>query len=230
MITGVQAEGCCPIVEAYRDQREEIEPFQEPKTLAIDIKVGDPPLGKLALKAIRDSKGNAIAVSDIEILEAIRLLAKTEGVFAEPSAASTVAGLKKLIRLGRIDKDEEVVCVITGAGLKYPSVIERFVEDKRRVKMFVHGVERRRLTKIGETKLKILRILSDRELHGYGIWKTLREEYSLKITSPSVYQHLSELQALNLLRKGEAQPVIGERKRRYYTLTEKGEESLSLKS
>ena len=60
------------------------------------------------------------------------------------------------------------------------------------------------------------------------IWKRLKEEHSLKITVPSVYQHLSELEALNLLRKGEALPVIGERKRRYYTLTGKGKEALQL--
>ena len=117
-------------------------------------------------------------------------MAKTEGVFAEPSAASTVVGLKKLIRLGKIARDEEVVCVITGAGLKDPSIIERLVGDRRRVKLFVHGVEGRRLTKLGETKLHILRTLIDRELHGYGIWKTLKEEYLVKITVPSVYQHL----------------------------------------
>jgi threonine synthase len=226
MITGVQAEGCCPIVEAYKHQRSEIEPFHEPRSLAVDIKVGNPPLGKMALAAIRDSKGTAITVSDTEILEAIRLLAKTEGIFAEPSAASTVAGLKKLIRMGKIAKDEEVVCVITGTGLKDPSIIERLVGDRRRVKLFVRGVEGRRLTKLGETKLHILRVLSDRELHGYGIWKMLKEEHSLKITLPSVYQHLSELEALNLVRKSEAQPVIGGRKRRYYTLMEKGKDAL----
>jgi threonine synthase len=226
MITGVQAEGCCPIVEAYRNKRSMVESFHEPKTIAVDIKVGNPPLGEMALAAIRASKGDAIAVSDSEILEAIRLLAKTEGVFAEPSAASTIAGLKKLIRLGETAKDEAFVCVITGAGLKDPSIIESLVEDQRRVKLFVHGVEGRRLTRLGETKLQILRVLSDGELHGYGIWKTLREERSLKITLPSVYQHLSELEALTLVRKSEAQPIIGGRVRRYYRLMEKGKDAL----
>ena len=153
----------------------------------------------------------------------------TEGVFAEPSAASTIAGLKKLIQLGEISKDENVVCVITGAGLKDPSIVERLVEDKRRIKMYVYSAEERRLTKLGKTKLQILQILSERELHGYGIWKTLKKEHLVKITVPSVYQHLSELETLNLVRKNEAHPVIGKRKRRYYTLTEKGKEALHLK-
>jgi len=93
----------------------------------------------------------------------------------------------------------------------------------------MHGVEGRRLTKLGETKLHILQILVDRKLHGYGIWKILNEEYSVRITIPSVYQHLSELGVLHLVRKGQAQPVSGGRTRRYYTLTEKGQEALRLK-
>ena len=222
MITGVQAEGCCPIVEAYQNQSNKITPLREAKTLAVDIKVGHPPFGDAALKSIHESKGSAIAVSDREIIDAIRLLAKTEGVFAEPSAASTIAGLKKLIKLRKIDEDEQIVCIITGAGLKDPSVVERLVEDRRKIKTFIYGVEVRRLTKLGGTKLTILQILSERNLHGYGIWKKLKEEYLVKISVPSVYQHLSELEALNLLKSGELQQEIGERTRRYYTLTKKG--------
>ncbi len=222
-VTGVQAAGCCPIVDAFRNQRETIESVSNPKTFAVDIRVGAPPLGQKALNAIRDSKGTAVAVSDVEILEAIRLLAKTEGVFAEPSAASTIAGLKKLIKLGAIDRDEEVVCVITGAGLKDPSVVDRLVSNQQRVRRFVHGVEGRRVTtKLGATKVRILMILSEREVHGYGIWKMLTEEGSQQITIPSVYQHLVELEALKLLRRLEPQPVIGKRKRRYCSLTQKG--------
>jgi DNA-binding PadR family transcriptional regulator len=67
-----------------------------------------------------------------------------------------------------------------------------------------------------------------RTLHGYGIWKALKEEHSLEISVPSVYQHLSELVSLNLLNKGEARRVIGERKRRYYQLNEKGKKVIGL--
>jgi len=186
-------------------------------------------LGGGVREEIRERFSSLPRLSDREIVEAIRLLANTEGIFAEPSAASTIAGLKKLMKLGQIAKDEKIVCVITGSGLKDPSIIEKLVEDQRRVKMFVHSVEGRRLTKLGETKLQILQILSNRDLHGYGIWKALEEEHELKITVTSVYQHLSELEALNLLRKGEAKPVIGKRKRRYYTITNKGKEVFNLK-
>ena len=77
-------------------------------------------------------------------------------------------------------------------------------------------------TKLGATKVRILRILSEREVHGYGVWKTLTEEDSQQITITSVYQHLAELEALKILRRREPQPVIGKRKRRYCSLTQKG--------
>jgi len=72
----------------------------------------------LALKALEESNGYAEYVSDIEIIEAMRLLASLEGVFAEPSGAACVAGLLKMVKTGMVDKGEEVVCIITGSGLK----------------------------------------------------------------------------------------------------------------
>jgi len=228
MMTGVQSEGCCPIVEAFVRGRETVEPFREPKTIAIDIRVPEPPMGHMALRAIRDSKGTATSVSDSEILEATRILAKTEGIFAEPAAASTVAGLRKLVETGEIDRDEVVVCVITGAGLKDLSTARKIVDDRRSVRMFVHGVEGRGLTtKLGETKMQILGLLERRDLHGYGIWRSLRRSSLLEISLPSVYQHLSELELLGLLRRGETYVAAGNRRRRYYAITEKGRETLS---
>ena len=228
MMTGVQAEGCCPIVEAFVRNRETVEPFREPKTIAIDIKVPEPPLGNMALKTIRDSKGTATTVSDSEILEATRILAKMEGIFAESAAASTVACLKKLITMKEIDRDEVVVCVITGAGLKDLSAARKLVDGRRNVKMFINSIEGRGLTtKLGETKMQILALLEKRDLHGYGIWQSLRRNLSLKISLASIYQHLLELELLGLLRKGEMHVASGNRMRRYYTITEKGREMLS---
>ena len=227
MMTGVQAEGCSPIVEAFVRGRETVEPFKEPKTIAIDIRVPEPPMGHVALKAIRESKGTATTVSDSEILEATRVLAKTEGIFAEPAAASTVACLEKMVEMREVDRDEVVVCVITGAGLKDLSTARKLVDDRRRVKMFVDGVEGRGLTtKLGETKMQILGLLNREDLHGYGIWLGLRRKSSLKISLASVYQHLGELELLGLLKKGEAYVSDENRRRRYYTITEKGKETL----
>ena len=122
-LTSVQAAGCDPIVTAFEGHYEKVEPATHVDTLAVDLKVPSPPLGEMVLEAIRGSRGSAVAVSDEEILEATRLLAKTEGVFAEPASASVIAGLKRLIEEGVVAHDESVVCVITGTGLKETQVL-----------------------------------------------------------------------------------------------------------
>lgn len=226
MMTGVQAEGCSPIVRALKEGGE-IRPVEEPRTIAVDIRVNDPLLGRAALGAIRETGGTAAAVSDPEILNATRLLAKTEGIFAEPSAASTIAGLRRLIDEGEVDRGEEVVCIITGAGLKDLSTTRRMIGRRRRIRMFVEGMEGRKMTtRLGETKMRILAILSRQGAHGYGIWRELRECYMKNIRIPSVYQHLTELEALGLSERDGLKAVAGSRRRRYYSITERGLEIL----
>jgi len=117
-MVSIQAEGCCPIVKAFKDRKEFIEPFKKARTIAQSISNPDPPSGQRALRLLKESKGIAEAVSDRELLDAQKILAETEGVFAEPAGAASIAGLKKLLEEGVIDKNEEIVCVITGAGLK----------------------------------------------------------------------------------------------------------------
>jgi DNA-binding MarR family transcriptional regulator len=85
-------------------------------------------------------------------------------------------------------------------------------------------------TNLGETKKQILQIISQKESHGYGIWKSLNEEYSKTISIASVYQHLSELVKLNLLLKKKDKSIVGKRRRRYYNLTEKGKKELQIKT
>ncbi|MEM3040719.1 MAG: pyridoxal-phosphate dependent enzyme, partial [Nitrososphaerota archaeon] len=126
-LVGVQASGCAPIVDAFK-RGTTVMAAKEVETLAIDLKVPHPPLGDLAIEAIRSTKGSAIAVTDGEILEAARLLAKTEGIFAEPVSASTVAALKRMLETKEIDRQDQVICIITGAGLKDPSATLRLLE------------------------------------------------------------------------------------------------------
>jgi threonine synthase len=112
---GFQAEGAAPIVRG--------EPVPNPQTVATAIRVGNPASWHLAIKA-RDESGGAIeAVSDDEILEAYRLLAQEEGIFAEPSSAAALAGLLKVARRQDL-RHQVVVCVITGSGLKDPEAAE----------------------------------------------------------------------------------------------------------
>lgn len=117
-----QAEGCSPVVEAYKNNRDIIKPVK-PKTIAKSIAIGNPADGVYALEVIKKTGGYAEVANDKEIVEGIKLLAETEGVFTETAGGTTVAVAKKLIDNGIIPKDEEVVLCITGNGLKTQEVL-----------------------------------------------------------------------------------------------------------
>ena len=115
---GAQAAGCGPIAEAVLAGREAIKPVKKPNTIAKSLAIGNPADGPYAAQAIRASGGWAAAVSDEEIVDAIKLLASTEGLFTETAGGVTVATAKRLIAEGRIPADEPTVLCITGNGLK----------------------------------------------------------------------------------------------------------------
>lgn len=122
-LTGAQPEGCSPVVAAFRSGTEDIAPVESPRTIAKSLAIGEPGDGVYAVRRIRESGGIAESVSDKEIVEAISLLAKTEGIFSEPAGGVTVAALKKLIESGEVYKDEVIVCYVTGNGLKTTEVL-----------------------------------------------------------------------------------------------------------
>ena len=122
---GIQAEGAMPIVDAVKGGLDKFEPVKKPETIATAIRIGNPVNGPKALRAIRASGGTAEAVSDAEIIEAQKLLAKLEGIAVEPAGAASVAGLKKLVAQGVIKRNERVVCVATGHVLKDPEEVVR---------------------------------------------------------------------------------------------------------
>ncbi|HKL76540.1 MAG TPA: threonine synthase, partial [Halanaerobiales bacterium] len=115
-LLGVQAEGCAPITEAFRSGKD-LEVTGE-NTLADSIAVGKPRNYKKAIDGIKASKGDMINVSDDEILEMMKVLGRTTGVFGEPAGVAGLAGLKKMVKKGEISPEEKVVNVITGNGLK----------------------------------------------------------------------------------------------------------------
>ena len=115
-LISVQAEGCCPLNRALQTGRP-WQPMAE-DTLADSIAVGVPRNPDKALRAVRDSGGVAVNVSDGEILEAMRLLGRTQGVFGEPAGVAGTAGVKKAVELGLIERGAEVVTLVTGNGLK----------------------------------------------------------------------------------------------------------------
>ena len=121
MMTGIQAEGACPIVNAVRKGKTEIEAVENPETVATAIRIGAPVSSLKALRAIYDSNGHAETVTDEEILSAQKLLARKEGIGVEPASAASIAGLMKLVDQGVVDKGEQVVCIVTGHLLKDPN-------------------------------------------------------------------------------------------------------------
>jgi threonine synthase len=117
---GIQAGGSAPIAHAIMSGSDTIVPVSTPETVATAIRIGAPVSWKKAMTAIRESHGTAETVTDEEILSAQKMLARVEGLFVEPASASSIAGLIKLVDNGTIDKDERIVCVTTGHGLKDP--------------------------------------------------------------------------------------------------------------
>ncbi|KPJ60762.1 MAG: threonine synthase [Latescibacteria bacterium DG_63] len=118
MVT-VQSQGCAPIVKAFQDGLEFAEPWQEPRTIADGLRVPSAVGDFLILRALRESHGTAIAVSDEEMTEAVRLMGRTQGIFACPEGAATLAAFKSLRERGWIREGETVVLFNTGSGLKY---------------------------------------------------------------------------------------------------------------
>ncbi|MCU5708765.1 threonine synthase [Bacillus cereus] len=113
-IHGFEAEGAAAIVKGHV--------IEEPETIATAIRIGNPASWSYAVEAAEQSRGEIDMVSDEEILHAYRLLAKTEGVFAEPGSNASLAGVIKHVESGKIKKGETVVAVLTGNGLKDPDI------------------------------------------------------------------------------------------------------------
>jgi threonine synthase len=124
-VSAAQAGGCSPVVEAYDRRTTLIKPVK-PATIAKSLAIGNPADGYYALEVIAKSGGAAAAVSDEEIVEGIKLLARTEGIFAETAGGVTIATLKRLVENGQIRPDECTVAYITGNGLKtQEAVVDR---------------------------------------------------------------------------------------------------------
>jgi threonine synthase len=116
-IHAAQAAGCAPIVRALKDGADHPEPVR-PNTIAKSIAIGNPADGHQVLQTVRGTGGTGTAVSDVQIVEAIRLLAETEGIFTEPAGGTTLAGAIDLVSRGVIGRNESVVVCVTGNGYK----------------------------------------------------------------------------------------------------------------
>jgi threonine synthase len=140
-MTGIQAAGSAPIVRAIKTNSNKIIPVTDPETVATAIRIGAPVSWKKAVSAIHESQGTAETVTDEEILDAQKILARVEGIFVEPASASSIAGLKKLVKSGVIGKSERVVCVTTGHGLKDPDTAVKMSEKPIEVDAEISAIE-----------------------------------------------------------------------------------------
>lgn len=118
-----QPHGCAPVVDAFKNNKTEVTPVENPDTIAKSLAIGDPGDGQYVLKRLKQYNGYAEESSNREILDAILLLARTEGIFTEPAGGVSVSVLKKMVEAGKIDKNDSVICYVTGNGLKTTEVM-----------------------------------------------------------------------------------------------------------
>ena len=123
-----QAEGCSPIVNAYKENKDFVKPVK-PDTIAKSLAIGNPADGIYAVDTVRNSGGIGEHANDDEIVDAIQLLAATEGIFTETAGGVTLAATKKLIESGNISRDERIVVAITGNGFKTIEAIENKMDE-----------------------------------------------------------------------------------------------------
>ena len=141
MLGGIQAENCSPVVSAFKKRMSHVEPVVPGHTIATAISESGPPLGNKALQDLYESKGIAEGVSEDQILSAVKLLAR-EGIFSEPAGAVSLAGAMKLAENGQIDKNEKIVCLVTGHGLKMPEIATNLLQRPEAVGLTIEEVER----------------------------------------------------------------------------------------
>jgi threonine synthase len=125
-VSGAQPEGCRPVAQAFRDGAEEVTPMK-PDTIARSLAIGSPADGTFALQVARETGGAIEWCTEAEILDGVRLLARTEGVFTETAGGVTIANLKRLVDQRVIRPDEEVVAYVTGNGYKTVEAFERLI-------------------------------------------------------------------------------------------------------
>ena len=197
-LIGVQSQSSSPIInEFYNNSEHEKETPKSSKSLALGILVQRPIYKDLAIKCIKESEGTVIAVPEKLILSSIEELIRDEGIFAEPSSALTFASVQLLDQKQMFESKDNIVCLITGSGLKAPYILEAISSQ---TKTTGKG-------SIIITKLKILSQISLSSIKG--ITGTNIKETMGTISLAAIYQHLKELETRGLIsRKKEGKNVL----------------------
>ncbi|WP_457753096.1 threonine synthase [Thermococcus sp.] len=192
-LIAVQTDKCNPIASEILG----IKPKKE-FTKALGLYVKDPVNRERAVKAVKESDGTAVIVEEEQLDLGEKLLAK-EGVFAEYASAVVIPALLKLNEDRYFEKDDRIVLIVTGSGLKS------------------YYIDEREKFSIGGTKLKILKLLKEKPMYGYEIWENLEKPMKYQ----AVYQHIKELESLGLIEE-----ACKKGRKIYYKLTEKGQRLL----
>jgi threonine synthase len=129
---GAQADGCSPIATAFANNTMTVRPVR-PNTVAKSLAIGNPADGYYALKTMKESGGGAASISDDDVIAGIKLLAETEGIFAETAGGVTIGVLKKLVESGQISREGTTVAYITGNGLKTMEALDGRLADAIRI-------------------------------------------------------------------------------------------------
>ncbi|MEM8639278.1 MAG: threonine synthase [Cyanobacteria bacterium P01_G01_bin.54] len=139
--SGAQAEGCSPIAQAFKEGRDFVAPVK-PNTIAKSIAIGNPADGIYALEQATQTNGHIESVTDAEIVDGMKLLAETEGIFTETAGGTTIAVLKKLAEAGKINPDETTVAYITGNGLKTQEAVQGYIGEPLTIEAKLDSFER----------------------------------------------------------------------------------------
>ena len=178
-----------------------------------DIYVEKPLFSDVIKEVIEESEGLIIEVCESDVFNAMKELARCEGILLEPVGASSLAALMKLTLKGELSSKSLVVTIATGGALRDTSILRLLSEGK---------VPQPNGVKIGFTKSKILELLiSKGPLHPYAIWKLLKDTYDIKISLRSLYQHMEELEKLGFVRVS-GYSRVGKRIRKIYEVTPEG--------
>lgn len=122
----VQTDGCAPIVEAFQNQREQVLPWKDPKTMASGLRVPQTMGDRLLLRVLKESHGTAISVSEEAMIYGLKLIATQEGIFPAPEGGAGIAAIRLLLERKLIDRKERILLLNTGSGYKYVDVLRKY--------------------------------------------------------------------------------------------------------
>lgn len=201
----VQPSGCSPICSAFLSKSKKIKKVIKPYTIASAVAAGNPFDAPKVLKLLKESNGMAVIVSDIEILEMQKILAKKESIFLEPSSALSVAGFLKLFKKKKIKNGLKVVCIGTGNGLKDPkSIVSNYPmppsinPDIKEIDRYLnHKLYNLQTIKFEEKN----KILIKKKIEKISLKKLIKKEFNININSNTLDVLLKEIN--DFLKKGE---------------------------